>query len=325
MSFQISGFVQFFQDLFETAPPQPLPVPQRGATLQEIEDFVKSLKLPADLRNRLGGTLHGGFASLFRARGVDPNDEGACTRFTKDYLDYFSGKPSPEFLNGRNAHGKTPLMCAIEEKDFDLVSQLRLRGAATGCEVIKFAIRNNAPDNILRYLFKYADFEEDTLNFDNCDFSDLCSRRRLERSDLLDSLCLLAKRSGQLAVKCIKYSPLRKEQLVHETASRGDAALIPILKGAGFDLDELKPGWGWQDGTTPLMDAITRRPPNRAVVQALLNAGASASVENAVGVSALTCARSYGHKDIALLLIRYGAPASEDIKNWISKDEDQQN
>jgi ankyrin repeat protein len=322
MSFQISGFVQFFQDLFETAPPQPLAVPQRGATLQEIEDFVKSLKLPADLRNRLGGKLHG-FASFFRARGVDPNDEGACTRFTKDYLDYFSRKPSPEFLNGRNAHGKTPLMCAIEEKDFDLVMDLGGHGAAIGCEVITFAIRNNAPDNFLKHLFRNADFDEDLPNFDNWDHPDLLSRRRLEWSDLLDSLCLLAERSGRLAVKCIKISALREELLVHEAASRGDAALIPILKDAHFDLDKFKPGW--QVGTTPLMDAIMRRPPNRAVVQALLKAGASASAENAVGDSALTCARSYGHKDIALLLIRYGAPASEDIKNWISKDEDQQN
>jgi hypothetical protein len=32
MSFQISGFVQFFHNFFETAPPQPLPVPQCGAS-----------------------------------------------------------------------------------------------------------------------------------------------------------------------------------------------------------------------------------------------------------------------------------------------------
>jgi hypothetical protein len=65
MSFQISGFVQFFQDLFETAPPQPLAVPQRGAPLEEIRRFVDSLNLPADLRSQLMDHHLRGFADPF--------------------------------------------------------------------------------------------------------------------------------------------------------------------------------------------------------------------------------------------------------------------
>jgi len=42
MTDQISGFVQFFQNLLGTAPPQLRAVPQRGAPIDEIRDFVDS-------------------------------------------------------------------------------------------------------------------------------------------------------------------------------------------------------------------------------------------------------------------------------------------
>jgi ankyrin repeat protein len=322
MSFQISGFVQFFQDLFETAPTQPLAVPQRGATLEGIRNFVASLRLPADLRNQLVDAHLKGFADHFRVRGVDPNDEGACTRFTKEFLNYFSWKPSAEFLNARNAQGMTPLMCALKEEDLEFVMDLRQHGAVVDSELLTFAIRNDAPDKFIEYLFKHAEFPyfED---WNHPDASDLLRRHRLKWSDLLDNIRLLAERSRPLAVKCLKRSALRETSLVHDAASRGDAALIPILKDAGFDLDEWLPDW--RTGITPLMTAIMRRPANRTVVRALLAAGATADIKNWMDESPLTCAHHYGHKAIALLLIRHGAPATPEIENWISKDEDQQN
>jgi hypothetical protein len=95
MSFQISGFVQFFQDLFETAPPQPLPVPQRGATLQEIKDFVKSLKLPADLRDRLVDARLPLFSSFFRAHGIDPKATARAPDSPRNFSTIAWGKPHP--------------------------------------------------------------------------------------------------------------------------------------------------------------------------------------------------------------------------------------
>jgi ankyrin repeat protein len=65
------------------------------------------------------------------------------------------------------------------------------------------------------------------------------------------------------------------------------------------------------------MVAISRHPANYAVVVALLEAGATATKNNDVGDSALRCACNYGHKEIARLLIRHGAQATDEIKTWL--------
>jgi hypothetical protein len=322
MSFQISGFVQFFQDLLEIAPPQVPAVPQHDAHPREIRDFIASLPLPADLRNQVLNSPCRDFAAQFRLLGIDRADEGACTRFAKEFLDFISSKRSPEYLNGRDAYGMTPLMRAIKEEDFDLACNLRDHGALVDAELLTFAIRNNAPDTFIEGLcdrMKYPQFDE----WDHPHFDALWRQHRLKLGDLFDSVCLLAKRSRPLVDHLFKNPTFRQAWPFHDAAECGRPAIIPILKDAGFDINEMKNGE--MSGYTPLMNAMTMGHSGRAVVEALLKAGASASAENVVGDSALTWARVYGHKDIALLLIRYGAPASEDIKNWISKDEDQQN
>jgi ankyrin repeat protein len=87
------------------------------------------------------------------------------------------------------------------------------------------------------------------------------------------------------------------------------------LKDAGFDLNECLPDI--RMGTTPLMDAIARRPANHAVVVALLEAGADANYANFDGASALSSACSFGHKEIARLLIQHGVPTTLEIENWL--------
>jgi ankyrin repeat protein len=308
MSFQISGFVQFFQNLFESTPPQPLAVPQRGAPLDEIRRFVDSLHLPPDLHSRLVDAHLRGFAKFFRMRGIDPNDEGACARFTKEFLDYFYRKPSPEFLNGRNPQGMTPLMCALKEEDFDVVMDLRQHGAIIDGELLTFAIRNNASDKFLKYFFRYADIQVRDGN---------------AMRQLFDSICLMAER-GRCFGKYLRRPPWSEEPLVHQAVSCGHTAVIPILKDAGFHLDGFV-AEDWQTGFTPLMSAICKRTPDRAVIETLLEAGASALLENGVGDSPLTLAYACRRKDIALLLIRHGAQATPEIETWISKHEDQLN
>jgi Ankyrin repeats (3 copies) len=279
-------------------------VPQHGAHPLEIRDFIASLPLPADLRNQVMNSRQRDFAAQFRLLGIDRADEGACTRF--------------EYLNGRDAYGMTPLMRAIKEEDFDLACNLTEHGALVDGELLTFVIRNNAPDTFIEQLcdrMKYPQFDE----WDHPHFDALWRQHRLKLGDLFDSVCLLAKRSRPLVDRLFKNPTFRQACPFHDAAECGRPAVIPILKDAGFDINEMK------NGDTPLMNAMTVGHSGRAVVEALLKAGASASAENVVGDSALTWARRYGHKDIALLLIRYGAPASEEIKNWISKDEDQQN
>jgi hypothetical protein len=95
-----------------------------------------------------------GFANHFRLRNIDPADPGACARFTKDCLDYYSCNASPEFLNGADAHGMTPLMCALKSGDFDLVQDLRQHGAVVDSKVLKFAVKHEVPEKIIKYLFK---------------------------------------------------------------------------------------------------------------------------------------------------------------------------
>jgi hypothetical protein len=154
MTDQISGFVQFFQNLLGTAPPQLRAVPQRGAPIDEIRDFVDSLHLPPVLCAQLTDGRLSGFANHFRLRNIDPADPGACARFTKDCLDYYSCNASPEFLNGADAHGMTPLMCALKSGDFDLVQDLRQHGAVVDSKVLKFAVKHEVPEKIIKYLFK---------------------------------------------------------------------------------------------------------------------------------------------------------------------------
>jgi ankyrin repeat protein len=306
MSFQISGFVQFFQGLFETAPPQPLAVPQRGATLQEINDFVYSLRLPAYLRNQLVDAHLRGFANHFRLRDIDRTDEGACTRFTKEFLDYFSGKPSPEFLHGQDASGMTPLMRAVKGEDFELVCDLRQHRAVVDGDLLTFAIRNNASDKIIKYLFRYVDYPENNRN---------------ELGHLFDNICVVAERNRTLAVECLKHPPFRDKLPVHDAARCGHAAVIPILRGAGFEVDAFDT---WRrDGRTPLMTAMRVGHSSRAVVEALLEAGASVSLENDVGDSPLVCARAFGLKAIALLLIQHGAPTTPAFEDWINQPDEQ--
>jgi ankyrin repeat protein len=301
MSFQISGFGQFFQNLFETAPPQPLAVPQRGATLEEIRDFVKSLKLPADLRNQLVVPRLPLFARFFRARGIDPNDEGACTRFTKDFLTYFS----LEFLLSRNSQGMTPLMCAIKEEDYDFVKDL-IKYCPIDGETLTFAIRNNVSEKFLGYLFSCAPYRKGDMT---------------AMGQLFDSFCLLAKQDRPLAIYCLKHLEWSERFLVHDAAQCGHAAIIPILKDAGFDLDKFSIGPG--AGFTPLMDAIMRGPANRKVVEALLAAGATADIVNMSGDSPLTCAYDADYKAIAMLLIRHGAPSTPTVEKWINSHDEQ--
>jgi hypothetical protein len=306
MSFQISGFAQFFQGLFETAPPQPLPVPQHGATLQEIQDFVNSLKLPADLRSQLQDGHLRDFAKLFRVRGIDRNDEGACVRFTKEFLDYVSWEGSYAFLNGRNPQGMTPLMCALKEEDWDLLKELKQHGAVFDGELVTFAIRNNQPSRHIYYLFKFADYPQGA---------------RSAMGQLFDSVCLMAERSHAEAVTCLGSSTWRSRLLVHDAANCGHAAVIPLLKDAGFDIN----GWdaGRIIGRTPLMYAMRNGHSSRAVVEALLQAGASPDLYNMAGESPLTCARDEGLKATALLLIQHGASVTPDIESWINEPDEQ--
>jgi ankyrin repeat protein len=112
--------------------------------------------------------------------------------------------------------------------------------------------------------------------------------------------------------------------LVHQAAECGHSAIIPLLKLAGLDLNGFSAD-DWRGGHTPLMWAIRDHTPDRAVIKALLKAGAAADLKNLFGDSPLSLAYARRHKDIAVLLIWRGAPATPEIENWISKDQDQLN
>jgi ankyrin repeat protein len=248
-----------------------------------------------------------GFASHFRLRSIDPTDQGACARFAKDYLDYFRGKPTSTFLNGADAHGMTPLMCALKGEDFDLVYDLKQHGAAVDVKLLKFAISHNAPDAITKYLFKNAEYP-DKLSHDF--------------GPLFDGICLLAERDRPLALECLKYPKSHNELLVHDAACCGHAAVIPILKDAGFDLNV----WlgGMRGGSTPLMTSIGNGGAScHAVVEALLDAGADGNLSNIVGESPLTVARDHDLKAIAMLLERHGVAPPDDIEKWMNSDDQQ--
>jgi ankyrin repeat protein len=200
----------------------------------------------------------------------------------------------------------TPLMCAVKGENFDLVCDLRQHRAVVDGELLTFAIRHNAPDEIIKYLFRYVDYPESNRN---------------ELSHLFDNICLVAERNRPLAVECLKHPPFRKQLPVHDAARCGHAAVIPILKDAGFKLDKFRNGK--RDGRTPLMLAMLNGHSSRAVVEALLEAGASADVKNMAGDSALIIACAYRLKAIALLLIRHGAQATSEIENWINEVDQQ--
>jgi hypothetical protein len=117
------------------------------------------------------------------------------------------------------------------------------------------------------------------------------------------------------------FPALFGKSLVHDAAQCGHAAVIPILKDAGFDIDEFKNGR--IGGYTPLMNAMEVGHSSREAVEALLKAGAWVGEENMRGESALTWARDHDLKEIALLLMQHGAPATPEIENWISEPDEQ--
>jgi hypothetical protein len=53
--------------------------------------------------------------------------------------------------------------------------------------------------------------------------------------------CLLAEQSHQLAIECLKSSAWCNMLLLHEAAECGHAAIIPVLRDAGFKLNKFSP------------------------------------------------------------------------------------
>ena len=122
---------------------------------------------------------------------------------------------------------------------------------------------------------------------------------------------------------------------VHLAAAGGHTRLLPLLAGAGADMDARREG-----GYTPLMDAVERtrglqlinallaagaradvpldgrpRTPlqiacNMDLVELLLRAGARCNVYSARGRTALHAAAAGGHAGICVLLLRAGADAN---------------
>jgi hypothetical protein len=124
-----------------------------------------------------------------------------------------------------------------------------------------------------------------------------------------------------LALDCLKQSGLRKQSLVHEAAWCGHAAVIPILKDAGFNLDAFRNRP--RDGFTPLMIAIVRGASGQAAVEALLKAGADPDLGNMIGEKPLVIARDHDLKAIAMVLLRHGASSSSEIEDWIDEPDQQ--
>ncbi|HMK91492.1 MAG TPA: ankyrin repeat domain-containing protein [Thermoleophilia bacterium] len=85
--------------------------------------------------------------------------------------------------------------------------------------------------------------------------------------------------------------------LLHWAAITNRAEVIPVLAGAGVDIDAID-----EAGYTPLMYAATIDFGETSTLQALLAAGATATIANGAGLTPLQQARRLGHLPIAAVL-----------------------
>jgi ankyrin repeat protein len=339
--------------------PHQLVVPGPGASVEEVRTFVRALPGGTlESYSRTGLTTASNlrrFVTHFRIRSIDPTDERACSDFAADLglYDFFQARPS--FLNKPDAHGMTPLMRAVQERDYTLFRDLINHGAECNVGLLSFAIRNNAADAFIKSVFEkvvgsdLSSMEISRLFKNLCLLSELGRRplvvdclelllahaessiadmtsnqpRTTEKAHLLfDAVCLLSKRNLPLALECLDWN---SRMTFFAAAICGHADVIPLLKESGKDgINRYAcrdPNLGSE---TPLIHALRGpRGSRHAVVQALLEAGAKPNKPSQLGRSPLDVARELDLKSLAMVLIRYGAVPNATLDAWINSRDDE--
>jgi ankyrin repeat protein len=339
-----------------TGPRQPPVVPGPGASVEEVRTFVRALPGGTlESYSRVGLTTANNlrrFVTHFRIRSIDPTDERACSDFTADLglYDFFQARPS--FLNKPDVHGITPLMRAVQERDYTLFRDLLNHGAECNFDLLSFAISNNAPDAFIKSVFvkvvgsglssiqmienlcllserNRRPLAVDCLELSFADgqskIEEICCThpRTVDMAYLLfDAVCLLSKRNLPLALECIEAN---SSMTFFVAAICGHADVIPLLKESGkggineYACRDANLGW-----ETPLIQAL--RSPHgsrRAVVEALLHAGAKPNKASRQGRSPLDVARELDLKSLAMMLVRYGAASNATLDAWINSHDDE--
>jgi len=241
-----------------SAPALSLAVPQRDASTEQLHEFVSKLPLPELQKSEAteNERLLRHFVTHFRIRSVDLTKENACRTFFDAYFEYCRSKNSFNFVNGVH-WGRPPLMGALAERNDDIVRELVDQGAKVDWDTISFAVREGAPDPLVKFLFGAAVKHA-------CHDTDFAG--------LFDSLCFMAERNRPLAVTCLEQQHSAAGRLtIHAAVWLGKAAVIPLFKDAGFDLDAPL------NGDTPLDVAFHNE--MKSVARALIRDGAMPTSE----------------------------------------------
>lgn len=210
-------------------------------------------------------------------------------------------------LDLQNEYGETRLMLAAREGNLDLIKTLIQAG-------VNLNLQNKHGETALIVAAKngYTDIVDALIQAGaNLDLQDNSARNggRFERAvghtalmwaahhghiDIVNALLQaganlnLQQACGSSALNC--------------AAPHGHTAIVNALIQAGAKLDFR--GF-FDDGTTPLMDALFRNHPD--IANALIQAGANLDLQTAYGTTALIIAVCCGYTDIVNVLIQAGA------------------